>query len=57
MKGREDPVYNYMRSIPKQVKTISTTPIMKDGRCVGSRISYWLNGAQVVKEILRSENN
>lgn len=52
MKGKESAVANYFKSIPRDAKTVSHKPIMRDGQCVGDRIEYQLNGVPVVKEIL-----
>ena len=51
-KGKESAVANYIKSIPKGVTTIRCAPIMRKGVCVGQRISYELDNAQVVKEIV-----
>jgi hypothetical protein len=42
---------NYLRSIPKSVKTVRTRPIMQDGKCVGTWVGYELGDATIVKEI------
>lgn len=43
-------VSNYIKSIPKQVKHIHSKPIMRDGVCVATVISYECSGATIEKE-------
>lgn len=56
MKGREDPIRNYIKSIPKCAEAVSHKPIMRDGQCVGSVITYEINGATVRKEFSRTKS-
>lgn len=50
-KGQESVVANYFKSIPPGVKHIRHRPIMRDGVCVATEVSYELNGSQIVKEL------
>ena len=46
-----DAISNYMRSIPKGVKHVSHTPVMRHGVCIATKIKYTVNGVVIEKEI------
>lgn len=51
MKGKESLLANYQKSIPKRAASVRYGPVMKEGRCVGHRVTYELDGVLVTKEL------
>jgi hypothetical protein len=47
MKGKEDALHNYMKSISRRVTTISNKPIMRNGVCIG----VCVDGVLITKEL------
>ena len=56
MKGKENPVENYMKQVDDlvslgRVKYIRMTPIMNEGKCVGTHVEYEMDGLLITKDL------